>query len=96
MPTARRTFPPEFKAEAVKLVTEQGRSFVEAAVDPPGRGQAAHDGARHLGRSDGLLRQGLVRRYCFVESHRGRWPVRIMCRVLRSPLRATTTDEEAA
>jgi hypothetical protein len=96
LPTARRTFPLEFKAEAVKLVTEQGRSFVEAAVNPPGRGQAAHDGARHLEKSDGLLRQGLVMRYGFVESHRGRWPVRMMCRVLRSPPRATTTGEEAA
>jgi transposase len=33
MATTRRTFTPEFKAEAVKLVTEQGRSFVEAAGD---------------------------------------------------------------
>ncbi len=33
MPTTRRTFTPEFKAEAVKLVTEQGRSFVEVAKD---------------------------------------------------------------
>ncbi len=33
MPTKRRTFTPEFKAEAVKLVTEQGRSFVEVARD---------------------------------------------------------------
>ena len=33
MPQTRRTFTPEFKAEAVKLVTEQGRGFVEAAHD---------------------------------------------------------------
>src|SRR5262245_26050423 len=33
--------------------------------------------------SDGLLRQGVVMRYDFVERHRGRWPVRLMCRVLR-------------
>jgi transposase len=33
MPTVRRTFTPEFKAEAVKLVTEQGRSFVEVSRD---------------------------------------------------------------
>jgi len=33
MPTTRRTFTPESKAEAVKLVTEQGRSFVEVARD---------------------------------------------------------------
>ena len=33
MPTTRRTFTAEFKAEAVKLVTEQGRSFVEVSRD---------------------------------------------------------------
>jgi transposase len=33
MPTTRRTFTAEFKAEAVKRVTEQGRSFVEVARD---------------------------------------------------------------
>ena len=33
MAKTRRTFTPEFKAEAVRLVTEQGRSFVEAAHD---------------------------------------------------------------
>jgi transposase len=33
MATTRRTFTPEFQAEAVKLVTERGRSFVEAARD---------------------------------------------------------------
>ena len=33
MPTTRRSFTPEFKAEAVRLVTEQKRSFVEVARD---------------------------------------------------------------
>ena len=33
MAKSRRTFTSEFKAEAVRLVTEQGRSFVEAAHD---------------------------------------------------------------
>ena len=33
MPATRRTFTPEFKAQAVKRVTEQGRSFVEVARD---------------------------------------------------------------
>jgi transposase len=33
MAKTRRTFTPEFKAEAVRLVTERGRSFVEAAHD---------------------------------------------------------------
>src|SRR4051794_20372057 len=40
------------------------------------------DGARHPEESDGLLRQGVVMRYDFVEAHRGRWPIRLMCRVL--------------
>ena len=31
MARKRRTYPPEFKAEAVKLVTEQGYSVAEAA-----------------------------------------------------------------
>ena len=85
MAKTRRTFTPEFKAQAVKLVTEQGKSLAEVARDldlgesmlrsleagpgqgrrpglprqgqparpgggtapPPGREQAAHDGARH-------------------------------------------------
>jgi transposase len=33
MVKTRRTFTPEFKSQAVKLVTEQGLSFVEAAHD---------------------------------------------------------------
>ena len=109
MAKTRRTFTPEFKAEAVKLVTEQGKSLAEVARDldlgesmlrsleagpgqgrrpglprpgqparpgggaapPPGREQAAHDGARHPEKSDGLLRQGVVMRYDFVEAPPG-------------------------
>jgi transposase len=33
MAKARRTFPPEFKAQAVQLVTEQGKSIAEVARD---------------------------------------------------------------
>ena len=52
----------------------------------PGGEQASHDRARHPERSDGLLRQGVVMRYDFVERHRGQWPpVRTICRVLRVP-----------
>ena len=120
MAKARRTFTPEFKVQAVKLVTEQGKSIAEVARDldlgesllrgwkdgarrrrrrglprprqparpgggaapPPRREQAAPDGARHFKKSDGLLREGVVVRYGFIEAHRGRWPVRLMCRVL--------------
>ena len=42
MPRTRRTYTPEFKVEAVKLVTEQGYSVAEAA--------------RSLGISENLLR----------------------------------------
>jgi transposase len=42
MPRTRRTYTPEFKAEAVRLVTEQGYSVAEAA--------------RSLGISDNLIR----------------------------------------
>jgi transposase len=42
MTRTRRTYTPEFKAEAVKLVTDQGYSFAEAA--------------RSLGLSENLLR----------------------------------------
>ena len=42
MPHPRRTYTPEFKAEAVKLVTEQGYSVAEAA--------------RSLGISENLIR----------------------------------------
>ena len=42
MARTRRTYTPEFKSEAVKLVTEQGYSIAEAA--------------RSLGLSDNLLR----------------------------------------
>jgi transposase len=42
MPRTRRTFTPEFKAEAVRLITEQGYSVAEAA--------------RSLGISDNLIR----------------------------------------
>src|SRR5438045_1594542 len=44
MARTRRTYTPEFKAEAVKLVTEQGSSVAEAA--------------RSLGLSENLLRNG--------------------------------------
>jgi transposase len=42
MPRTRRTYTPEFKAQAVQLVTEQGYSFAEAA--------------RSLGISENLVR----------------------------------------
>jgi transposase len=63
MPRARRTFTREFKVQAVKLVTEQGYSFAEAArqlgvrdhqirtwkkqLDAEAGGAASADGSPH-------------------------------------------------
>src|SRR3954468_15258991 len=52
------------------------------AAPPPRRVPAAPHGARDLKKSDGLLRQGVVVRYRFVEGHRQEFPTRLMCRVL--------------
>ena len=43
MARKRRTYTPEFKAEAVKLVTEQGYSVAEAARSLDYRVQLWHD-----------------------------------------------------
>nr|WP_206108271.1 IS3 family transposase [Paludisphaera soli] len=120
MAKTRRTFTPEFKAEAVRRITEQGKSLSEVARELdlgesmlrawkqaiaaqgeqafPGRGNppALEEELRRLRaevkrltmereilkKATGLLRQGVVMRYDFVEAHRGRWPVRLMCRIL--------------
>ncbi|WP_390835500.1 IS3 family transposase [Tautonia plasticadhaerens] len=121
MAKTRRTFTPEFKAEAVRLVTEQSKSLAEVARELdlgegllrswkqalakrgggafPGKGTPpAHEEELRrlrakvkrltmerdvLKKATAFLRQGVVMRYGFVEDHRGRWPVRLMCRVLR-------------
>ena len=49
---------------------------------PPRREPAAPHGARDLKKSDGLLRQGVVVRYRFIEGHARSGPSRLMCRVL--------------
>lgn len=46
-----------------------------------GSGQA-QDGARHLERGRGLLREGVDVKFCFVAEHRGAWPVNLMCELL--------------
>src|SRR5262249_8431576 len=52
------------------------------AAPAPGREPAAPGGARDFKKSDGLLREGVVVRYQFIEAHRDRWSVRLMCAVL--------------
>src|SRR5277367_3150682 len=41
------------------------------------------DGARHPGKSDGILRQGPEVKYAFIQRHKRIWPIRVQCRVLR-------------
>src|SRR5262249_34410057 len=53
------------------------------APPPPRREPATADGAGHFKKSDGLLRQGVAVRYGFIDEHRGRWPVRLLCDVLQ-------------
>jgi putative transposase len=118
MAKTRRMFTREFELEAIKRITEQGRSLIEVSRDLeigestlrswkqafantseqafPGQGNlpALEEELRRLRaenkrlqmerdkKSDGVLRQGVVMRYGFIEEHRPRWPVRLMCRVL--------------
>ncbi len=44
---------------------------------------ARGDGARHPGRSEGVLRKGSEVAYAFIERHRRVWPVSVQCRVLQ-------------
>ena len=43
---------------------------------------AGDDGARHPGKSDGVLCKGPEVKYAFIERHRRVWPIRVQCRVL--------------
>ena len=47
-----------------------------------GRAGAGDDGARHPGKSDGILRKGPEVKYAFIRRHRRVWPIRVQCRVL--------------
>ena len=48
-----------------------------------GRAGAGEDGARHPGKSDGVVRERPEVRYAFIERHRRIWPICVQCRVLR-------------
>ena len=48
-----------------------------------GRAGARGDGARHPGRSEGVLRKGSEVAYAFIERHRRVWPISVQCRVLQ-------------
>ena len=44
---------------------------------------AGDDGARHSGKSDGILCKGPEVKYAFIERHRHLWPICVQCRVLK-------------
>src|SRR5947199_217835 len=52
------------------------------AAPPARREQAAAGGARHPKKSGGVLRQGGDVTFRFIEAHKGRWPVRLLCETL--------------
>src|SRR2546429_5602108 len=45
--------------------------------------RAAADGARDFKKSGGILCKGAAVKFRFVRHHRKRWPVEVMCRVLK-------------
>jgi putative transposase len=50
---------------------------------PPVRGVGScDDGARHLGKSDGVLRKEPAMKYAFIQRHKLVWPICVQCRVL--------------
>src|SRR5262249_52689148 len=49
---------------------------------PQGREPPPPDGASHLKKSDGLLRQGGSVIFPFIEAHKDVWPVPLMCETL--------------
>ena len=121
MAKTRRTFTPEFKAQAVRRIAEQGKCLAEVARELdlgqsmlrawkqalakngdrafPGKGNppAIEEELRRLRAENKRLTMERdvsktataffagesSLRYDFVERHRVRWPVRLMCRVLR-------------
>ena len=42
-----------------------------------------NDGARHPGKSDGVLRKGPEMKYAFIQRNKRVWPISVQCRVLR-------------
>ena len=63
----------------------QGRGDSRADGDQPltGRAGAGDDGARHPGKSDGILCKRPEVKYAFIERHRRVWPICVQCRVLK-------------
>ena len=47
------------------------------------RARTGEDGARHPGKSDGVLRERAEMKYAFIRCHRRVWPIVIQCRVLK-------------
>ena len=47
-----------------------------------GRAGTSQDGARHPGKSDGVLREAAGLKNAWIERHRARWPVSRSCKVL--------------
>ena len=79
--------------------TRQAPALRGGASPAPRREQAAAGGARHLKKSDGLLRQGGAVIFPFIEEHHEQWPVAAAVRgpgrLARGLLRLAASDPPA-
>src|SRR5215813_9809399 len=66
----------------VKANRQGGKRRADGDQPIAGRVGAGEDGARHPGKSDGVLREGPEMKYAFVRRNQRVWPIRVQCRVL--------------
>ena len=79
-PNLLRTWKQRIEAENEDTsLTEDERMETRTAA---GRESSAAYGARHIKKSDGLLRERKELRFEFIEKHREEWPIKVMCEVL--------------
>jgi putative transposase len=62
---------------SLALRITRGKSEATTILTP------GENGARHFGKSDGVLRERAEMKYAFIGRHRRVWPVSVQCRVLQ-------------
>ena len=62
---------------------DRGHSGADGDQSLAGGVGSGNDGARHPGKSDGILCKGPEVKYAFIARHRRIWPISVQCRVLR-------------
>ena len=79
-PNLLRSWKRRIEAENEETVTHGGRTDGDGTA--ASRESSAANGARHIKKSGGLLRERKELRFDFIEKHREEWPVKVMCEVL--------------